>query len=304
MAAIALVVALHRPRPVRPFTDPIPRGARTDPSSPRMIRTLVAGAGGGFLVSAGRWTTSVYYAGPKTPPQTVALTASWAPARRLTGVPIPDGAKPDPSADAHLTIVDEQRGCEYDLWQARRAADGSWSASWANARPADGSGVYPGGWAATAAGFTNLAGKLWPDELRTGRIHHALVFAFPYTKAGGPVPPATASDGESTDTGAIPEGARLRLDPSLRVDSLHLSRWQKAIARALQVYGMYLGDTGGTVGLSAVNARSFSGVPYPWGDADYAYLPTSLLSHMRVLTLPPQYQPVGKLIPTGCATLQ
>ena len=67
---------------------------------------------------------------------------------------------------------------------------------------------------------------------------------------------------------------------------------------------MYLGDTGGTVGLYAINAQSYGGTPYPWGDADYAYLPTALLNHMRVLTLPAQYRPAAKLVPTSCATLE
>ncbi|HEY2935384.1 MAG TPA: hypothetical protein VGJ25_02210, partial [Gaiellaceae bacterium] len=129
------------------------------------------------------------------------------------------------------------------------------------------------------------------------------VFGFPYTKEGGPVQPATSSDGHSTVAGAIPEGARLQLDPSLDLGSLGLNAWQATIARALQKFGMILGDTGGTVGLSAVNAISFPSNPYPWGDASYAYLPTSLLQHMRVLKLGPQHTPKGRLIQTSCATL-
>jgi hypothetical protein len=65
---------------------------------------------------------------------------------------------------------------------------------------------------------------------------------------------------------------------------------------------MILGDSGGTVGLSAVNAANLGANAYPWGNVDYSYLPTSLLSHFRVLTLPAQSNPAGRLIPTGCAT--
>ena len=113
--------------------------------------------------------------------------------------------------------------------------------------------------------------------------------------------PATASDGKGSGPGTIPEGAHIQLDPSLDLATLGLNAWQTVIARALQTYGMFVGDTGGTVGLSAVNAGSLpTGVSYPWGSAAYAYLPTSLLSHMRVLTLSPQYSPHGYLDPGSC----
>lgn len=302
IAAAVYYVVGDKPTP-RPFDAPLPERVSIDPRSPAMVRALVEGARHGFQVSARAWTTPVYYATPETPRQTVRLTADWAPVRTMTGVPIPAGAEPDPAGDHHLTVIERKSGCEYDFWQAHRAEDGSWSASWGNATDTE-TGIYPGGFAATAAGFTNTAGKIWPDELRRGKIEHALVFAFPHTKAGGPVPPATSSDGHSTHPGAIPEGARLQLDPELDLDTLALKPWQRTIARALQEYGMYLGDTGDTVGLSAIHADSFPGTPYPWGDAVHATMPTELLSRMRVLKLPPQYEPKGRLIPTKCARLR
>ena len=287
-----------------PFNQPIAPGAAVDANSQQMVQALVSGAARGFAISAKGWTTPLYYADASTPRTTFRLTAEWGIAKTMTGVPVPANAQPDPEGDGHLTIVDRASGCEYDFWQARKQADGSWTASWGNATRMSGTGVFEGGWATTASGFSNLLGKMRPEDFAAGEIRHALVFAFPYTKAGGPVLPATSSDGRSTVAGAIPEGARLQLDPNLNLDSLGLNSWQKTIARALQTYGMFLGDSGSTVGLSAINARSFTGVAYPWGDVDYPQLPTALLQHMRVLQLPQQYTPVGRLIPTGCATLQ
>ena len=286
-----------------PFNQPIAPGAAVDSNSAQMVQTLVSGAARGFAISAKGWTTPLYYADASTPRTTFRLTAEWGIARTMTGVPVPANAQPDPEGDGHLTIVDRASGCEYDFWQAHRAEDGSWSASWGNATDTK-TGIYEGGFAATAAGFTNTAGKIWPDELRRGRIKHALVFAFPHTKAGGPVPPATSSDGDSTHPGAIPEGARLQLDPELDLDTLSLAPWQRTIARALQEYGMYLGDTGDTVGLSAIHADSFPGTPYPWGDVAHATMPVQLLERMRVLKLPPQYEPEGRLVRTKCARLR
>ena len=287
--------------PESPFNQPIGTAPAIDPASAQMVQTLVAGARNGFPISAKEWTTPVYYAGPTTEKRTVSLTASWAPARALARVPIPANAQPDPSGDGHLTIVDEATRCEYDFWQARKNADGSWAASWGNATQTTGTGIYAGGLAATASGFANGLGKIRPTELAAGEIPHALFFAFPYTKAGGPVWPATSSDGRSTIAGAIPEGARLQLDPRLDLDALGLNAWQKVVARALQKYGMFLGDTGGTVALYAINAQSFPGTPYPWGDAAYPPMPTSLLQHMRVLELPAQHGQQNRLVQTPCA---
>jgi hypothetical protein len=123
------------------------------------------------------------------------------------------------------------------------------------------------------------------------------------TKAGGPVAPATGSDGWSTLAGAIPEGARVQLDPSLDLDSLGLTPWQKTIARALQEYGMLLVDTGGGFGLQAQWTGSTS-ASYPWGAANYAYMPDNLIQKLRVIKSGPQFPTVYRWVDTPCASLK
>ena len=267
-----------------------------------MVQSLVTGSSGGFMIATRRWSFPVYDATQGTPHTSVSLTASWAPAHTMSGVPIPANAAPDPAGDGHLVVISPSSGCEYDFWQASKHADGSWSASWGNATYMTATGFYAGGLAARGSGFANGLGLIRPEELAAGSINHALSFAYPYTKAGGPVAPATASDGHSTASGAIPEGARIQLDPSLNLNNLGLTDWQKTIARALQNYGMFLGDGGGTASLYAQNPQSTS-MGYPWGSNDYPALPRSLLSHMRVLTLPSQRAWHGFLVPTDCAVL-
>jgi hypothetical protein len=269
-----------------------------------MVQRLVAGAVQGFPIAAGAWTFPVYSAAVSSPRFDVSLTVSWAPARLMSGVPIPLQAAPDPAGDQSLTVLDPATNCEYDFWGASKGADGKWSAWWANATMLNGNGIYAGGSSTRASGFANGLGLIRPEELAAGHIDHALVFGFPDTKAGGPVSPATHSDGVSSVPGAIPEGARVQLDPLLDLNSLGLNDWQKTVARALQTYGMFLSDSGGTTSLYAVNTQSV-GVAYPWGDATYPLMPTSLLSHMRVLTFPPQNpSPPAFLVPTPCATLR
>jgi hypothetical protein len=268
-----------------------------------MVQTVVqAGAAQGFLVAARRWTVPVYYADATTPKVSVAMTASWAPATTMTGVPMPANAAPDPSTDGHMAVLDKSTGCEYDFWKATRSSTGAWSAGWGNSLMASGTGVYPNGLSARGSGFGLGAGLVSKPELTAGAINHALVFSFPTTKAGGPVLPATESDGQSSAAGAIPEGAHLQLDPSLDLSTFGLLGWQLTIARTLQRYGMILGDSGGGVSLYAENASTAGA--YPWGAVDYAYLPTSLLSHLRVLTTGPQYKPSFAIAPTSCSTLR
>jgi hypothetical protein len=215
---------------------------------------------------------------------------------------MPSGAAPDPEGDGHMAIIDTSTNCEYDFYGAVHRSDGTWYANWANSLLTTGTGIFPYGLSAREAGFGLGAGLILPGELAAGQINHALNFAYPYTKTGGAVLPATEAAGKSTAAGAIPEGARLQLDPTLNLDSLGLSAWQKTIARALQKYGMFLSDTGGGVSLFAQNPQSTS-VPYPWGDVTYPGLPTSLISKLRVLKLTPQYAPsTFKVVPTGCGT--
>ena len=280
----------------------------------------------GFVLTVGEWTVPTYFAAAGTPAATVQLGGAppqWGlapnarayppgssgglPARlpsRLNGVPIPAGAVPDPSLDAHMTIVDRAAGCEYDLYGAHRGADG-WHAVWANSTRIDGSGVYPSGLGAKASGFASLAGLVWPQELRRGRIDHALFFAYPFTRSGGPVSPATASDGRVADAGGLPEGARLQLDPSLDLDRLGLKPYQRTIAEAMQRYGIVLGDTGGAFGLYAVGRQGFSGDPYRGvlPDEDFPSLSPIPIDRFRVVDLPAQQpSPPQRIAPSGCGS--
>jgi hypothetical protein len=282
------------------WSDPVPATATTDPNSAAMVSLVQrAATSQGFLIAAQKWSTPVYHTNGSDQRHTVRLTAGWAPKRRLSGVPIPANAAPSPDSDAHLAVIDDASGCEYDFYQASRSSDGSWSAGWANATSTASTGWYP--YSTTGSGDALTAGLITHEDMAAGRIDHALKFAFPYTKAGGPVLPAVASDGTHTDPGAIPEGAHLQLDPNLDLSTLNLTPWQRVVARSIQDYGMYLTDTGGGVAIPAQETRQ--GQKYPWGPDAYVYLPQTLLAHLRVLTLPRQYTPASVEPTTACGTL-
>ena len=301
----ALVGRLYAP--ASPFNRPIPANAPVDPESQLLVQSLVAAAAqGGTVIAVGRWTVPVYLAGAKTPRYRVSLTASWAPAHALDGVPIPAAARPDPAGDGHLAVLDRHTGCEYDFWRAQKHGR-TWSAEWGNSIRSAGSGVFPRGLSARGSGFALLAGLIWPDELARGHIDHALIFSYPYTSAAGFVAPATESDGRSDRPDALPEGAHLQLDPSLDVDSLMLPRYERIVAHALQKYGMYLADTGGNLSFYAVNPQSYPANPYAGLLPPVPYAPIGGIpfDRFRVLERGPVTRDANLgLVPSGCGRLR
>lgn len=297
-----------------PFNQKIPADAEIDPNSSTTVQSLIRDARHqGVYIVVDKWTVPIYYADANTPRYNVELTASWAPwvATTMNGVPIPDWAAPDPQADGSMTIVDLKTNCEYDFWQAKNQ-NGQWQASWGNSLKLDGQGIFAKGLSARGSGFALLAGMIWPDELRNGRIAHALLFSSNYTKSGGAVSPATESDGQSLADDAMPEGARIQLDPTLDLDTLTLAPYEKTIARALQEYGMILGDnSGGGISLYAVHPMSAQGNPYagllppPDPTDGYVLLPNIPVDKFRVLLLGPQIpDPEIALVPSGCAEMR
>lgn len=293
-----------------PLNSAIEPGARADPESASMIRLLARDRRrGGFFVLLKEWTTTVFYSDDATRRRRVRLTARWAPARHMVGVPIPRRARPDPSADGSMTIIDPRTSCEYDFWQAKRGAAG-WSASWGNTTRIDGPGVFSNGLSARGSGFALPAGVIWPKELAAGRIDHALIFSYSWPSGRGAVPPATETDGRSRRAGAIPEGARLQLDPSLDLNALQLTRYERTIARALQDYGMYLADWGGPgISLYAVHPSSFARGAYRGllPNRRYVSLGHIPVNRLRVLDMPrpvPDRRLPKRIVPTGCARLR
>jgi hypothetical protein len=274
----------------------IPAGAAIDPRSADYVRQLMVKADDDKskerpVVSVNGFTVPVYEADATTPrysigilPKDSFVDGGWT----LPAVPIPDVAVPDSRTDGHLVVLDRPAGCAYEFWRA--AFDkGAWKAGWVNATPIDGDGVYPDGLAGRGTGISAAAGLIWPQELAAGSINHALLFASPWTRRDAAVPPATASDGRhGPEIAGLPAGARLRLDPSVDVDSLGLTPDQRTIAVALQKYGMILGQTSGSLTLYAASPSSYLRFPYPdeWAKSPWASVDAIPFDRMQVLALP------------------
>ncbi len=262
---------------------------------------------GNMVIQVRQYSAPAYFVDNNTPMYNVDLACAGSfglGVDQLMQVPIPDYAIPsddvdgasnpipplacgeDSDQDNHMLIVDLVNRCEYSLWQARKI-NGNWIASFASGISIDGSGIYPGGISTRGSGLPFLAGMIWPDELADGVINHALAFSYPLTKSGGPVAPATASDGVTNSVNAIPIGAKIRLDPDLDLNTLTLTDYEMTIAKALQIYGMYLVDTGGdsSLGLYAIDPKSTSGNMYDGllPDVDFVLLGGIPINNLQIL---------------------
>jgi hypothetical protein len=112
-------------------------------------------------------------------------------------------------------------------------------------------------------GLPLLGGLIRAEELRRGRIDHALAMAIPAARAADWSWPAQRTDGSSTDRNAIPEGTRFRLPADLDVNSLSAPSAVRATALAVQRYGMVVRDGAGSVVFYAEDPTPTGSNPYP-----------------------------------------
>jgi hypothetical protein len=191
--------------------------------------------------------------------------------RAFESVPIPADARPSAPPDRHMTIWQPATDKLWEFFGAHRKADG-WHALWGGAirRVSKNRGYYtraawPGAtraWGATASSLPMIGGTILVDDLKKGRIGHALAMNVPAARAGVFAWPAQRTDGVGPST-ALPEGARLRLDPTLNVGELQLPKLTKMIAQAVQRYGLVVRDqTGQGISLLGEDTSRFRSNPY------------------------------------------
>jgi hypothetical protein len=263
------------------WNKPLAADTPLDPSDAALTGTLRATVAASIAARTGPWiqttdhSTPLYRVSADQPTVRVTLDAgAWdAPLQSaLNAVPIPDGAQPAAGSDGHMTIWQPATGRMWELWRARKAADG-WHADYggAIADTSTSPGYYtpqswPGAgshWGATATSLPVIAGTMLIEELRAGVIPHALAISVPVARAGVYSWPAQRTDGRSLDPNAVPEGARFRLDPRLNLDALDMHPVTRMLARAAQRYGMVVRDqTGGTVGFYAEDPTPTGANPY------------------------------------------
>jgi hypothetical protein len=159
--------------------------------------------------------------------------------------------------DGHLVVVDTATRQFYDFWKLSVNAAGRPTSTNVGQIVQGNLAVSDGTPGTTAAGITGLAGDILPGELSCVTcLNHALNVVVPGTMNSnlvGHQVPARKTDG--TVRGAIfREGAKIRFDPSVDVNTLPVSVAVKALMRALQLYGGVITDQTGGRGITFYSA--------------------------------------------------
>ncbi|MEO5357036.1 MAG: hypothetical protein H7844_07040 [Nitrospirae bacterium YQR-1] len=278
----------------RPFSDdspwniPIPHDAKTHPDSALIMKTIISEAKN--IRIAKTYSIPVWVVDSKktalTKVRSTKIYDTWDKNRAgISDVAIPVTREmwAEPTEDGHICIVDPAAGLSWEMSAFRWKKDEDtprantfniWDLK------ATGVGTHKEGkrWqliGGRGSGFPLIAGLIRPEELKAGEIRHALVFTFPKNRKPDKgeamfITPAARSDGKNKGVEYPVEGMLFQLDPSLAekdFDSWGLNREGKIVAKALQKYGMYLGDNGGAMALQAqLLAPDTDGNQSKWND--------------------------------------
>jgi hypothetical protein len=194
-----------------------------------------------------------------------ALQSAW------EAVPLPSDAQPAAGSDKNLVVWQPSTDKLWEFWGLEQVSTG-WQAAWGGAMEdvSTNKGVYgpeawlgaSNSWGASASSLPIAGGLITLEDLERGEINHALAIAVPSVRKGVYASPAQRDDGNSPSPLSLPEGAHLRLDPSLDLASLHLPRLTLMMAEAAQRYGIVVRDR-------AANVAFYGQDPIPTGTEPY-----------------------------------
>ncbi len=167
--------------------------------------------------------------------------------------PVEGGSGSD--GDRHVLVVDRDSCTLYELYRAfpERAGGAHWNADSGVSWDLRSNALRPDSWtSADAAGLPIFPGLVRFDEAASGHVDHAIRITFDSTRDAW-VHPASHCAGDTSDPDAPAMGARLRLRPGYGLG--RFSGPAKAIALALQHYGMIVADNGSNWYISGTSDR-------------------------------------------------
>jgi hypothetical protein len=155
--------------------------------------------------------------------------------------PIEGGAGSD--GDRHVIVVDRDRCVLYELFAAYPQNGGaSWRAGSGAIFNLRSNKVRPAGWTSgDAAGLAILPGLARYEEVKAGKIDHALRFTVSRSRRAY-IYPARHFASSNTDPDLPAMGQRLRLKASF--DTSGFPRQARVVLNALKRYGMIVADNG------------------------------------------------------------
>jgi hypothetical protein len=157
--------------------------------------------------------------------------------------PIPPDAIVESGSDKHVIVVDTFHLKLYELFDAIRNQDNSWSAGSGAVFDLTSDALRADYWtSADAAGLPIFPGLVRYDEVvEKGEINHALRFTVQNTRNAF-IHPATHAASNSNNAGYPPMGMRVRLKDGFDISGF--STHVQVILRALKKYGMFVADNG------------------------------------------------------------
>jgi hypothetical protein len=231
------------------WNTPLPANAPLAPDSDRLIAALAADSSPKYLnLGVSKFSHPVYWATASDPIKKFTGTQFRLNPELTTGVHVPAGALPADSSDSEMAVYDLATGIVWNTWHTVRRADGSYTAGGSDlwylgsngldgrlAQSNDARNRGHRGYPQAALGYVRL------DEIQAGKIEHVLKVALNNTAPCHVFPGV----GDESGTGAICEGARLRIKPSVDLSKRALSPAARIVATAAQRYGLVVGDQSG-----------------------------------------------------------
>lgn len=189
-----------------------------------------------------------------------------------SAVAIPSYAQPSAGTDGEMAIYQPSTNTYWELWKAKLdTTTGTWSACWGGkiSNVSTSNGIFQKGYGTTATGLPFVGGQVTAEELAQGEIKHAIGISLVDTDSAWVISwPANRSDGYNPSglPNRIAEGQRFRLDPTINVDALSMSKAGKVIAKAAQKYGFVVWDKAGALSIRAQNPKTYTaqGKPDPY----------------------------------------
>lgn len=143
--------------------------------------------------------------------------------------------------DRHAIVVHAKTCKLYETWNTRRTS-ARWTAGSGAVWSLKSNKLRPAGWtSADAAGLPILPGLLRWDEVKAGKVDHAIRFTIS-TSQDSYLWPARHKAGSTSSAAVAPMGARFRLKAA--VDISGYSPRAQVILRAMKRHGMVVADNG------------------------------------------------------------
>ena len=215
---------------------------------------------------------------------------------KMTALPIPamplveGGIQTDQSSygDHHMLLLDQDACRLWETFHVYATSTGGWDIFGSAEFDLRSNKLRPDGWtSADAAGFPILPLLLRADEASAGMIQHALRFTIPSgsIRTSYIWPARHQTDNGTSSVTLPPMGQLFRLKTSFQIPAGWHAQ-SRAIATALQQYGMYIADGG--------SAMYVTGEPSAmWNDTTFSEVQTLTAGDFEAVDVTPIMQRAG-----------